>query len=141
MAAPTTRFAYNGVNLSHTWTERFDTSPEHDPSGTDTTLFKTSIAVESVISPDDYPALPGESPGETADRVAALLCSPRRRLIYTVGGDTRTVDGRDDENGPQPDPAAFSIKHVGEGAFTVRFAISFKLRRCTGANARGYLSL
>lgn len=133
---------YNGVDLSNfCLTETHETTAEKDPSRTDTTLYRTHIRVTSIIAPGSYPAVAGEQPGATADRITALLCAPRRSFVYTNPGFTLTVPGVDDANGPEPDEPAFSIKTITPGSFLVTWGVSVRLRRCTGADARGFLSL
>ncbi len=133
---------YNNVQLAHVLTEQHETTGEPDPSNTDITLYRTSLRLQAVLSPSDYPAAVGETPAATAARITHLLCTPRRPLAYTVGNTTvLNVPNGDDKNGPWPDQGAFSIREVTEGSFIVTFAVIVHRRICTGADSRGFLSL
>lgn len=131
---------YNGVQFPFTFTEAHSSEPEWDPSNTDVLYTKTTVAVRGVFSYGQPPAVEGESPAATVARVRHLLTSPRRRLTYAVGGVTMLDVAEDDANGPTPDPAALRVEALAGGVL-VHFSVSVRLRHCTAADGRGYLSL
>ncbi|MBN9522618.1 helix-turn-helix domain-containing protein [bacterium] len=134
--------SYNGVPIPYLFTEEFAHQPEPDPTGVDSMWTKTSLKVRGVIAPGLVPALVGESPYQTAARIAGLLSVPRRRLVY-VQGTTTVIDtgvAGDAENGPWPE--VFSVDPCPtEGGFVVHFGVTLKRLLCTGAAARGFVSL
>lgn len=134
--------SYNGVSIGYVFSERYSHSPAPDPTGVDSTGTETTLEVRGVIAPGVVPALPGESPYQTANRIAGLLSVPRRRLVY-VQGTTTAIDTDvlpDAENGPWP--TAYSVDPgPAEGGFVVHFGVKLKQLRCSGAASRGFVSL
>ena len=136
--------AYNGVGFAWLQTLEYGHGPEYDPSRTDQLLTRTDIKVRGVIRYGTFPAVPGELPGQTADRITHLLTQPRAPLVFAPsGGGGINLPNGDDAHGPLPDERAFSIELVSDAAWVVTWACSVRRVLCTGASSQGrpYLSL
>ncbi len=136
--------SYNGVPLAYTNTIAVVQGPEKDPSGTDTLFFTTRIRTKAVVTTGIDPATGGETPPVTAARIAHLLCSPRRPLLFAPDGTNYIVNlpgGLDDANGPEPDPDAFTIQEITPGSYSVTFSVTVRQTMCQQSLSRPYLSL
>lgn len=120
----------------------YESVPEKDPSGVDTLFTRTTISIETVLSPGMYPAAsPSEDPASILDRVQHLLTSPRRPLVYEVNGVNliSLPAGRDDASGPEP--SGVTVTQITPGSFNVTFTVTVRLTRCGASLSRPNLSI
>jgi hypothetical protein len=135
---------YNGVTLSYLSTQHVNFEPVMDElAGVDYLYTRVVIVCTAVITPT---APPASSPGETATavmtRVSHLLNTPRRGLVFTVGGvnlvsvtapgNQTTVPLRDARNGPYTQANVTRI--VGTESILVQFRAETYVVDCPGAS-------
>jgi hypothetical protein len=141
---------YNGVTLSYLSTSGPAFLPVMDEvAGVDYVATKVVIVCTCNITPGAPPALPGETATQTMARVSHLLNTPRRGLIFSVGGQTlvsvvapngnTTIPLRDVRNGPFAFARVDRI--IGTETLVVQFRVETYVVDCAEASgAPLYLS-
>jgi len=144
---------YNGITFSYPRTEVNVMSPGMDPSSSDQLYTTIRLKVRAYLNiaalPSNYSIDQGNV-ANTLTRIRHYLTQPRAPLYYDLTSAPGTVgaapiinlpDGRDDANGPLPDPDAFSVTYTTPATLEVTWACTVKLRDCGFALTSTPLSL
>ncbi len=141
---------YNGVVLNFLSTQQVDFEPVYDDlAGLDYMYTRVSIACTAVITPNVAPAISNETATDAMKRISHLLNTPRRGLLFKVGGVTlvSVVDSggdttfalRDVQNGPNPHATVNRI--IGTESLNISFRVETYVIDCgTDTSALQYVS-
>ena len=134
---------YNNIEFTYCQTELNVAGAEMDPSGSDQLYTVIKLRCRAVLNASLYPNLgyADPSPAAVLATVRHLLTAPRKPLYYDlnspplpaprVGPPVLNIpDGRDDANGPVPDPDAFSAVYTTPSTIEVTWAVTVKLVDC-----------
>jgi len=143
---------YNGVTFTYPRTEVNVAAPGMDPSNSDQLYTVIRLKVRAYLNPQLLPStlIDAGSVANTYTRIRHYLTQPRAPLYYdltSAPGATGAApminlpDGRDDANGPIPDPDAFSVTYTTPQTLEVSWAVTVKLRDCGFALTSTPLSL
>lgn len=138
---------YNGQVLNFLSTQQVDFEPVYDDlAGVDYMYTKVVIVCTAVITPNVAPYSIGAGDTSAAGamkRISHLLNTPRRGLIFTVGGATlvsvvapngdTTIPLRDVKNGPNPQATVNRI--IGTESLMVTFRVETYVVDCPEAGS------
>lgn len=149
---------YNGISFAFARTEVNVAGPGMDKANADQLYTVIRLKVRGIINMQVYPAVSVSQlagltdPSQVLAYIRHKLTAPRKPLYYDLNslpgqrGGSPIIDiptGRDDANGPIPDPDAFSAVYTTEKTIEVTWAVTVKLRDCRagGGDANVPLSL
>lgn len=138
---------YNGISFVDVNTQTHITGPVKDQSGSDQLYTRITVKARTILNTQLLPATildQGKDAGALLARVRHYLTQPRCPMFYDlssppVGGVQAfskanaiiyLPDGRDDANGPWPDPDAISVTYTTPQTLEIVWACTVHLMDC-----------
>lgn len=140
---------YNGIEFVDVNTTTHITGPVKDPSGSDQLYTRITIKARTILNIQYLPATVADANGDAGAilaRVRHYLTQPRAPMYYDIssppgpagrifgaGNGQALINlpgGRDDANGPWPDPEAISVVYTTPETLEIQWACTVHLLDC-----------